>query len=230
MELLGKSLCIWFLWKSISLIKNPWVSFRLEKINGNQLNWFEVNRSENHRMIFLEICSSEVESLKTAFLIGERRIKITPMRGLPGETIPCKCNAWKRVSLKVNPGKLIWLMEKLWKLTSSIEKTYQPISSLNISIEIFVNDQKARKIVIIRQKSRCSIFFGETFMETFCWHVLFKKVFVDQICLEVVWASFKNVCDLIGSPYTSFLFNRKSVKNKFVHGESRETISRRKKP
>ena len=95
------------------------------------MNWFEVNRSENHRLIFLEIYSSEVESMKTAFLIGERRIKITPMRGLPGETIPYKCNAWKRVSLKVNPGKLIWLMEKLWKLTSSIEKTYQPISSIN---------------------------------------------------------------------------------------------------
>ena len=105
--------------------------FAWKKINGNQLNWFKVNRSEYHRRKFLEIYSSEVESMKTAFISGERRIKVTPMRGLPGETTSYKCNAWKLVSLKVNPGELIWLMEKLWKLTSSIEKPDQPISSMN---------------------------------------------------------------------------------------------------
>ena len=67
-------------------------------------------------------------------------------------------------------------------------------------------------------------------METYCWYVLLNKVFVDEICLEVVWASSKNLCKLIGSPYTSFLLNRESVKYKFVHGESRKTISRTKKP
>ena len=102
-----------------------------KKINGNQLNWFEDNRSEYHRRKFLEISSSEVESMKTAFISGERRIKITPTRGSPGETISYKCNAWKPVSLKLNPGELIWLMEKLWKLTSSIEKPDQPISSIS---------------------------------------------------------------------------------------------------
>ena len=66
-------------------------------------------------------------------------------------------------------------------------------------------------------------------METFCWYVLLKKVFVDEICLEVVWASLKNLCELIGSPYTSFLFKRKSVKNKFFHGKSKQTLSRAKK-
>ena len=66
-------------------------------------------------------------------------------------------------------------------------------------------------------------------METFCWFVLLKKVFVDEICLEVVWASLKNLCELTGSPYSSILFNRKSVKNKFVHGNSRQTLSRTKK-
>ena len=105
--------------------------FGWKKINGNQLNWFEVNRSEYHRRKFLEIYSSEVESMKTAFISGERGIKITPMKGSPGETISYKCNAWKLVSLKVNPGELIWLMEKLWKLTSSIEKPDQPISSIS---------------------------------------------------------------------------------------------------
>ena len=34
---------------------------------------------------------------------------------------------------------------------------------------------------------------------------------------------------MIGSPYNSILFNRKSVKNKFVHGKSRQTRSRTKK-
>ena len=66
-------------------------------------------------------------------------------------------------------------------------------------------------------------------METFCWYVLLKKVFVDEICLEVVWASLKNLCELIGSPYSPILFNRKSVKNKFVHGKSTQTRSRTKK-
>ena len=67
-------------------------------------------------------------------------------------------------------------------------------------------------------------------METFCWFVLLKKVFVDEICLEVVWASLKNLCELTGSPYSSISFNRKSVKNKFVQGESRKTISSTKNP
>ena len=113
-----------------------WLKFRgyrfgWKKINRNQLNWFKVSRSEYHRRKFLEIYSSAVESMKTAFIIGERKIKITSFRGLPGETISYKCNAWKMVSLKVNPGKLIWLKEKLWKLTSSIEKTHEPFSSIS---------------------------------------------------------------------------------------------------
>ena len=66
-------------------------------------------------------------------------------------------------------------------------------------------------------------------METFCWYVLLKKDFVEEICSEVVWASLKNLCEMIGSPYNSILFNRKSVKNKFVHGKSRQTRSRTKK-
>ena len=74
--------------------------FNWKKINGNQLNWFEVSRSEFHQRKFLEIYSSEVETMKTAFISGERRIKITPMKGSPGETISYKCNAWKQVSSK----------------------------------------------------------------------------------------------------------------------------------
>ena len=34
---------------------------------------------------------------------------------------------------------------------------------------------------------------------------------------------------MIGNPYSSILFNRKSVKNKFVHGKSRQTRSTTKK-
>ena len=131
MEFLGKSFCIRFLWKSVSLNKIPWVSFRWKKINGNQLNWFEVNRSEHHWRKFSENYSSEVEPMKTAFINGERKIKITSLRGFPGETISYKCNAWKLVPLEVYPGELIWLMEKLWKLTSSIEKPDEPISSIS---------------------------------------------------------------------------------------------------
>ena len=200
MELLGKSLCIWFLWKSISLIKNPWVSFRLEKVNGNQLNWFEVNRSENHRMIFLEIYSSEVESMKTAFLIGERRIKITPVRGLPGETIPYKCNAWKRVSLKVNPGKLIWLMEKLWKLHSSIEKTYQPISSIsNLSKSLSTIKKQGKSLSSVRnpiaqfslEKRSWKHFVDMFSLKSFCWRNLFWSCM--SILQKRLWFDWKPV-------------------------------------
>ena len=45
-------------------------------------------------------------------------------------------------------------------------------------------------------------------METFCWYVLLNKVFVDDICLEVVRASLKNLCELIGSPYNSIFFKK----------------------
>ena len=145
MEFLRKSLCIWFLWKTISLIKIPWVSFWLEKnqwkpieLICSQSKW--IPSKENS-----EICSSEVESMKTALISGERRIKITPMRWSPGETISYKCNAWKLVSLKVNPGELIWLMAKLWKLTSSIEKPDQPISSISNPSNSLSTIEKQRK-------------------------------------------------------------------------------------
>ena len=211
-----------------------WLKFRgyrfdCKKINGNQLNWFEVNRCEYHRRIFLEIYSSEVESMNTAFIIGERRIKITPMRGSPGETISYKGNAWKQVSLKVNPGKLIWLLEKLWKLTSSIEKLDQTISSIsNLSKPLSTIEKQWKSLSSVRnpiaqfslEKRSCK-HFDDMFS---------LKKFLLKICLKVVWASLKNLCELIGSPYTSFLFKRKSVKNKFVHGKSKQTLSRTKNP
>ena len=120
-------------------------------------------------------------------------------------------------------------MEKLWKLTSSIEKPEQPISSIRNLSKSLSTIEKPRKSLSSVRNLIAQFFFGETFMETFCWFVLLKKVFVDEICLEVVWASLKNLCELTGSPYSSILFNRKSVKNKFVHGNSRQTLSRTKK-
>ena len=119
--------------------------FGWKKIKGNQLNWVELNRSEDHRRKIFEFYSSEVESMKTTSISGEIRIKITPMKGSPGETISYKCNAWTLVSLKVNPGELIWLMEKLWKLTSSIEKPDQPISSISNPSKSLSTIEKQRK-------------------------------------------------------------------------------------
>ena len=72
------------------------------------------------------------------------------MRGSPGETISYKCNACKLVSLNVNPGELIWLMEKLWKLTSSIEKPDQPISSIS-------NPSKSLSLIEKQWKSFSSV-------------------------------------------------------------------------
>ena len=129
-----------FLWLKFCGYRFGW-----KKINEKQLNWFEVNGSEYHRRKFLEIYSSEVESMKTAFISGERRIKISSMRGSPGETTSYKCNAWKLVSLKVNPGELIWLMKKLWKLTSSIEKPDQLISSISDPSKSLSMIEKQRK-------------------------------------------------------------------------------------
>ena len=121
-------------------------------------------------------------------------------------------------------------MEKLWKLTSSIEKPDQPISSIrNPSKSLSTIEKQWKTLSSVRNSiAQFSLEIRETFMETVCWYILLNKVFVYEICLEVVWASSKNLCKLIGSPYTSFLFNRESVKNNFVNGESRKTISRTK--
>ena len=162
--------------------------FNWKKINGNQLNWFEVSRSEFHQRKFLEIYSSEVETMKTAFISGERRIKITPMRWSPGETISYKCNAWKLVSLKVNPGELIWLMAKLWKLTSSIEKPDQPISSIS-------NPSKSLSTIEKQRKSFSSVRkpIAQLSLEKRSW-----KHFVDMFSLKkflltkIVWKLYKH--------------------------------------
>ena len=167
-----------------------WLKFRgyhfgWKKINGNQLNWFEVNRSEYHRRKFLEIYSSEVESMKTAFISGEGRTKVTPMRGSPGERTSYKCNAWKMVSLKVNPGELIWLMEKLWKLTSSIEKPDQPISSIS-------NPSKSLSTIEKQWKSLSSVRnpIAQFSLEKRPW-----KHFVDMFSLiNICWRNLFGSC------------------------------------
>ena len=149
-------------------------------------NWIDL-KSIEVKIIernFWKFCSSEVESMKTAFINGERKIKITSFRGLPGETISYKCNACKMVSLKVNSGKLIWLMEKLWKLTSSIEKPDQPISSISNLSECFSTIEKQWKslssvrnpIAQFSLEKRSWKHFVDMFsLNSFCWRNLFAS-------------------------------------------------------
>ena len=174
--------------------------FDWRKINRNQLSWFEVNRSENHRRIFLEIYSSEVESMKTAFINGERKTKITSLRGPPGETISYKCIAWKLVSLKVNSGKLIWLMGKLWKLTSSIGKPDQPISSLsNLSKSLSTIEKQWKSLSSVRnpiaqfslEKRSWKHFVDMFSLKKFCWRNLFGSCM--SILKKPLWNDWKPV-------------------------------------
>ena len=112
--------------------------------------------------------------MKTAFINGERKIKIISLRGSPGETISYKCNAWKLVSLKVNSGKLIWLMEKLWKLTSSIEKPDQTFSSIsNLSKSLSTIEKQWKSLSSVRN------LIAHFSLEKHSW-----KLFVDMFSLK----------------------------------------------
>ena len=151
----------------------------------------------NLSMKFPEVCSTEIDSMETAFINGERKIKITSLRGSPGETISYKCIAWQLVSLKVNSGKLIWLMEKLWKLTSSIEKSDQPISSIsNLSKSLSTIEKQWKSLSSVRnpiaqfslEKRSWKHFVDMFSLKSFCWrNLLWKCISFPKKPLWIDW-------------------------------------------
>ena len=62
-----------FSWKSISWWKIPWKLFWFKKFHGNQSRWFQKDQIEFVNEKFPEVCSAEIDSMKTAFINGETR-------------------------------------------------------------------------------------------------------------------------------------------------------------
>ena len=74
-----------------------------------------------------EVCSTGIDSMKTAFSNGETRTNTISLTGTPDEPISYKCNARKLVLLKENPPsspignprKFLSTTKKRWKSVSS---------------------------------------------------------------------------------------------------------------
>ena len=131
MEFLRKSLCMWFLWKSVSLIKIPWVSFRLEKNQSKpiELIWSQskwIPSKEIFGILFLrsridENCLHQWwKENQNHFLQGIARWN---------DFIQVQC---VEIGFPESESREVdMIVEKPWKLTSSIEKPHEPISSIS---------------------------------------------------------------------------------------------------
>ena len=89
-----------FSWKSVSWWKIPWKLFWFKKFHGNQFRWFQKDQIEFVNEKFREVCSAEIDSMKTAFINGETRTNTISLTGTPDEPISYKCNARKLVFWK----------------------------------------------------------------------------------------------------------------------------------
>ena len=81
-------------------------------------------------------------------------------------------------------------MEKLWKLTSSIEKPDQPISSIrNPSKSLSTIEKQWKTLSSVRNSiAQFSLEIRETFMETVCWYILLNKV----LFTKFVWKLYEH--------------------------------------
>ena len=107
--------------------KNPWKLFWFKKFHGNQFRWFQKDQIEFANEKFPEVRSPKIDSMKTAFVIGETRTNTISLTGTPDEPISYKCNARKLVFLEENPPissigntrKILSMTKMCWKSISS---------------------------------------------------------------------------------------------------------------
>ena len=74
-----------------------------------------------------EVCSTRIDSMKTAFINGETGTNTISLTGTPDEPISYKCNATKLVLLKQNPS--ISSIGNPRKFLSTTKKRWNSISS-----------------------------------------------------------------------------------------------------
>ena len=123
---------------------SPGNHFHGEKFRGNcfdSKNFMKTNLVDfktiklNFSMKVLEVCSTGIDSMKTAFINGETRTNTISLTGKPDGPISYKCNARKLVFLKKNPPissignprKVLSTTKKHWK---SISSKKNPIHNL----------------------------------------------------------------------------------------------------
>ena len=132
--------------QQVSFENSPENQFHGEKFRGNcfffdSKNFMETNL-EDFKTIKLslsmkvpEVCSTGIDSMKTAFINGETRTNTISLSGTPDEPFSYKCNARKLVFLKenppissiCNPRKFLSTTKKRWK---SISSEKNPIHNL----------------------------------------------------------------------------------------------------
>ena len=115
---------------------SPGNQFHGEKFRGkcfDSKNFMKTNLVDfktiklNFSMKVPEVCSTGIDSMKTAFINGETRTSTISLTGLTDERISYKCNARKLVFLKENPPissignprKFLSTTKKRWKSISS---------------------------------------------------------------------------------------------------------------
>ena len=150
MEFLRKSLCIWFLWKSVSLIKILWVSFRLEKNQWNAIEliwsqWKWISSKEVFGNLFLrsridENCLHQWwKKNQNIFNEGISRWN---------DFIQVQC---VETCFLESKSRRVDMIDVKTMETNFVYRKTRPTNFIHKwPIEIFVNDREAKKIVIIR--------------------------------------------------------------------------------